>query len=120
MIKAESVGALEEADTPLFRGLDVVVNSGDTIGVVGTNGSGKTTLLHLLAGTIEPTVGVVTRRGARRRFEAGGRPSSTSTSFTMPEHSHSNMQCSIELSGLLDGRRVRDGQCSSAVIAAGG
>ena len=39
------------------------VQEGDRIGVVGRNGDGKSSLLGLLAGTIEPQSGRVTRRG---------------------------------------------------------
>ncbi|MGI8678321.1 MAG: ABC-F family ATP-binding cassette domain-containing protein [Jatrophihabitans sp.] len=45
----------------LFRGLDLVVDPGDVIGLVGANGAGKSTLLRILAGLIEPEDGTVTR-----------------------------------------------------------
>ena len=44
----------------LFAGLDLVVGSGDVIGLVGANGAGKSTLLRLLAGEVEPEEGSVT------------------------------------------------------------
>jgi ATPase subunit of ABC transporter with duplicated ATPase domains len=44
----------------LFAGLDLVVGSGDVIGLVGANGAGKSTLLRLLAGELEPEAGSVT------------------------------------------------------------
>jgi ABC-type polysaccharide/polyol phosphate transport system ATPase subunit len=40
-----------------LRDLDLRVEQGETIGVIGRNGSGKTTLLRLLAGVSAPTVG---------------------------------------------------------------
>ena len=49
-------------DRVLFSGLDVVVNAGDRIGLVGHNGSGKTTLLGILAGDRAPDGGEVQRR----------------------------------------------------------
>jgi len=39
------------------------VHEGDRIGVVGRNGDGKSSLMGVLAGTIEPQSGRVTRRG---------------------------------------------------------
>ncbi|MCU1484471.1 MAG: rfbB [Actinomycetia bacterium] len=39
------------------RDLDLVVEPGETLGVIGRNGSGKTTLLRLLAGVSAPSVG---------------------------------------------------------------
>ncbi len=47
--------------TELFAELDLVVAPGDVVGVVGPNGAGKTTLLELLAGTLRPDSGAVTR-----------------------------------------------------------
>ena len=38
------------------------VNEGDRIGIVGRNGDGKSSLLRVLAGTLEPDSGRVTRR----------------------------------------------------------
>ena len=43
----------------LFDGLDLVVERGERIGIVGPNGSGKTTLLRILAGDILPDEGSV-------------------------------------------------------------
>jgi ATPase subunit of ABC transporter with duplicated ATPase domains len=47
----------------LFRGVDLVVNPGDRIGLVGPNGAGKTTLLRVLAGELQPAGGHVTAFG---------------------------------------------------------
>ena len=45
------------------RGVDLAVNQGECLGVIGRNGSGKSTLLSMLAGVTAPTEGVVTVRG---------------------------------------------------------
>jgi ATP-binding cassette subfamily F protein uup len=47
----------------LFRGLDVDLEPGGRLAVVGPNGSGKTTLLDLLAGRLTPTEGRVETAG---------------------------------------------------------
>lgn len=46
---------------PIIAKVDVVLGPGQRLGVLGPNGSGKTTLLRLLAGTLEPDAGTITR-----------------------------------------------------------
>ena len=46
-------------DKTLLRGLDLSLNGGDTLAILGRNGSGKTTLLHTLAGLRPPSAGDV-------------------------------------------------------------
>ena len=40
--------------------VNIIVEEGDLIGVIGQSGSGKTTLLNIMAGFIEPTEGEIT------------------------------------------------------------
>ncbi|MCB2136915.1 MAG: ABC-F family ATP-binding cassette domain-containing protein, partial [Rhodobacteraceae bacterium] len=42
---------------PLFSGLDLTVQPGDRIALVGRNGSGKSTLMKVMAGLVEPDAG---------------------------------------------------------------
>lgn len=42
---------------PLFTGLELYINPGDKICLIGRNGSGKSTLLKVIAGLIEPDEG---------------------------------------------------------------
>jgi ABC-type polysaccharide/polyol phosphate transport system ATPase subunit len=46
-----------------LRGVDLEVERGSCVGVIGRNGSGKTTLLRMLAGVTAPTEGTVSVRG---------------------------------------------------------
>lgn len=50
-------------DRPLLHEVDATVSAGSRLAVVGENGRGKTTLLHVLAGTVGPDSGTVTRAG---------------------------------------------------------
>ena len=43
--------------------IDLTINGGDRIGLVGNNGAGKTTLLRVLAGAYPPTSGTIERVG---------------------------------------------------------
>ena len=50
----------------LFRGLNLNIQAGDRIGILGPNGCGKSTLLSILAGTLTPDAGDV-RKAPRFR-----------------------------------------------------
>ncbi|MEY4174874.1 MAG: hypothetical protein RI900_2039 [Actinomycetota bacterium] len=47
-------------DREALRGVNLSIEAGRTVAVVGATGSGKTTLLHVMAGLVEPSQGAVT------------------------------------------------------------
>ncbi len=47
------------ADTPLFRDLNLTIEVGERVAIIGPNGIGKTTLLRSLAGDLTPDCGTV-------------------------------------------------------------
>jgi ATP-binding cassette subfamily F protein uup len=54
--RAASVGY---GAAPVIRDLDLLIERGERIGIIGPNGSGKTTLLNLLLGRLAPDAGEV-------------------------------------------------------------
>lgn len=86
ILKATNINKIYDegaVSTQVLTGLDLTVNAGERIAIVGTSGSGKSTLLHLLGGLDTPTSGEVwlhgqllnsmneTERGAMRNKHLG-------------------------------------------------
>ena len=40
-----------------LKGINLEIERGTTLGVIGRNGAGKTTLLHIISGVLSPTGG---------------------------------------------------------------
>jgi putative ABC transport system ATP-binding protein len=52
-----------EAQVRALNGVDIEIEVGDSVALLGRSGSGKTTLLHALGGLVEPTSGAVEWHG---------------------------------------------------------
>ncbi|GLQ07966.1 ABC transporter ATP-binding protein [Sneathiella chinensis] len=55
----------EAGPVNILRGIDLTVQEGEAVGIVGPSGSGKSTMMSVLAGLEKPTKGSVTVAGQR-------------------------------------------------------
>ena len=62
MIKLENIHFSYE-DLPVLKGIDLEINKGEIISIVGASGAGKTTLLHILGTLDKPDSGKYTING---------------------------------------------------------
>lgn len=67
-IRAENIH-VTLGDRRVLTGVDVTVSARARLAIVGENGRGKTTLLHVLAGTLLPDGGTVSRAGTTALVE---------------------------------------------------
>ena len=56
-IEFRGVHASYDANTPILRGVDFVVEDGEFVAFVGTNGAGKSTTMRLINGLLKPEKG---------------------------------------------------------------
>jgi len=58
-LEVEGLAKSYEDDDTLFENLDMMVEAGERVAIIGPNGIGKTTLLRCLYGDLEPSAGSV-------------------------------------------------------------
>lgn len=65
-------------ETPVLRDVDLTVERGEVVALVGSNGAGKTTIMRVAGGLLSPMAGRVrldgcdlSRQGAERRWAVG-------------------------------------------------
>ncbi|QHG15216.1 ribosomal protection-like ABC-F family protein [Nostoc sp. ATCC 53789] len=63
ILLAENLAYELSLDRTLFQKIQVSIEAGDRIALVGRNGIGKSTLLKILAGQIRPSIGSIWRNG---------------------------------------------------------
>ncbi len=71
----------EYGDVPALEPLDLTVEPGESVALIGHNGSGKSTLLRLLAGLLEPSTGEIEIAG----WPVGSEPARAATSYLPDE-----------------------------------
>jgi putative ABC transport system ATP-binding protein len=49
---------------PALRGVDLEIENGDMVAIVGPSGSGKSTIMNMITGIDRPTAGAVTVEGS--------------------------------------------------------
>lgn len=69
VIQVESVG-FAYASVPVLSGIDLQVDEGEFIGIVGPNAGGKSTLLKLILGLLQPKSGTIQVLGRMPRAAA--------------------------------------------------
>ena len=56
--------------TPVLRDINLDIEEGEFVAIVGYSGSGKTTLISLIGGLIKPDAGTLILNGARIKGQA--------------------------------------------------
>ncbi|HEV7734659.1 MAG TPA: heme ABC exporter ATP-binding protein CcmA [Candidatus Binatia bacterium] len=89
-IRAEGLRR-DYAGTPVLAGVDLLVEAGELVVLLGSNGAGKTTLLRVLATLLRPSGGVLSlfggdARAARRRIGYVGHESGCYADLTGAEN----------------------------------
>src|SRR5215208_3203279 len=61
----EKIYRTGQVEFQALRGVDLAIDDGDMVAIVGPSGSGKSTIMNMITGIDRPTAGTVTVRGER-------------------------------------------------------
>lgn len=59
MIKIENLSFKYKNGRQILNGIDLEINDGEILSIIGNNGAGKSTVLKIIAGILKPTEGTV-------------------------------------------------------------
>ena len=112
-VKLYKTFKLGEVEVEVLKGIDLTINAGEFVSIMGPSGSGKSTLLYLMGGLDKPTTGQVRIKG---RDIAGMNDKEISIlrrrtlGFVFQFYNlipNLNVEDNIMLPVLLDGKRLR-------------
>lgn len=112
-LKAEAIYKsyrMGAAKVPVLKGLDLAVDKGEFVAIVGASGSGKSTLLHILGALDKPDKGLV-------RFE--GRPLSGYRAAELNRFRNKMVGFVFQFYHLLDELNVLENVYLPAMVSAG-
>jgi iron(III) transport system ATP-binding protein len=76
-VQIENLSFAYTKQEPVLQNLDLTIEQGEIVALIGPSGSGKSTLLRLLSGLEVPTQGTI---------EVNGQTLASETTFVAPEH----------------------------------
>ena len=87
LIKVENLYHTYTGNVEALKGINLIINEGEFVALIGQNGSGKTTLAKHLNGLLKPTKGTVYVKGVdTRNYSLSKLSSMVGYVFQNPDH----------------------------------